>query len=360
MDPDRQMLDTLSYPVLKDARNKFPALLEQNKPSHVLVRALHGKGARKERIRIGRGADPASGAFFDELVRRRLNELAEPPSPERLNEIMARLHAQVDALQKRGTQVIFFEVPELPQAEDRPLKAVHPRARAARVPRAPIPLDPHARMRRRTARPTPSTSRPIAPAGIARSCPNIWRPSRPARRRGRRSRSEVPLRCIELRIEDRGWAVRWQSCHPERQRRTSRPSGDAGSQSEASAWTGDPSAYLRVTVSILPRISAVRLLLALKSCRFKHTMRTSHPARLAVIGTAPTFGRSETPLRPVTRWGDKGNKTTGFDCTSADGPADRPNDRGKGPFFPGIPGDPSRRRAFRGSGFGRPHILSTG
>ena len=125
MDPDRQMLDTLSYPVLKDARNKFPALLEQNKPSHVLVRALHGRGTdRTESASALAAADPASGAFFDELVRRRLNELAEPPSPERLNEIMARLHAQVDALQKRGIQVIFFEVPELAEAEDRPLKAV--------------------------------------------------------------------------------------------------------------------------------------------------------------------------------------------------------------------------------------------
>lgn len=121
MDPDRQMLDTLSYPVLKDARNKFPALLEQNKPSHVLVRALHGKGAERS---DSASADPASAAFFDELVRRRLNELAEAPSPERLNEIMARLHAQVDALQKRGARVIFFEVPELAKAEDRPLKAV--------------------------------------------------------------------------------------------------------------------------------------------------------------------------------------------------------------------------------------------
>src|SRR5690349_21518029 len=93
MDPDRQMLDTLSYPVLKDARNKLPALLEQNKPSHVLVRALHGKGAEKRDSAALVAADPASGAFFDELVRRRLNELAEPPSPERLNEIMARLHA---------------------------------------------------------------------------------------------------------------------------------------------------------------------------------------------------------------------------------------------------------------------------
>jgi hypothetical protein len=123
MDPDRQMLDTLSYPVLKDARNKLPALLEQNKPSHVLVRALHGKGSEKNESAASAAADPTSGAFFDELVRRRLNELAEPPSPERLNEIMARLHAQIDALQQRGIQVIFFEVPELAQAEDRPLKA---------------------------------------------------------------------------------------------------------------------------------------------------------------------------------------------------------------------------------------------
>jgi hypothetical protein len=123
MDPDRQMLDTLSYPVLKDVRNKFPALLEQNKPSHVLVRALHGRGAQKSESASAAGADPVSAAFFDELVRRRLNELSEPPSPQRLDEIMARLHAQVDALQKRGIQVIFFEVPELAQAEDRPLKA---------------------------------------------------------------------------------------------------------------------------------------------------------------------------------------------------------------------------------------------
>ena len=116
MDPDRQLLDTLTYPVLKQARNKFPALLEQNKPSHVLVRALN-RGPKETA-----SADPASGAFFDELVRRRLKELAEPLPPERLDEIMGRLHAQVDALQKRGIQVIFFEVPELAQAEDRPLK----------------------------------------------------------------------------------------------------------------------------------------------------------------------------------------------------------------------------------------------
>src|SRR4051794_8980229 len=117
MDPDRQLLDTLTYPVLKQARNKLPALLEQNKPSHVLVRALH-RDAKE--TAPSASAEPASGAFFDELIRRRLNELAEPPPPERLNEIMGRLHVDVAALEKRGVQVVFFEVPELAQAEDRP------------------------------------------------------------------------------------------------------------------------------------------------------------------------------------------------------------------------------------------------
>src|SRR3954451_65438 len=121
MEPDRQMLDTLSYPVLKDARNKLPALLEQNKPSHVLVRALHGKGSQTGES-AATSADPAAGPFFDELVRRRLKGLAEPLPPERLDAIMARLHAQVDSLQARGIRVVFFEVPELAQAEDRPLK----------------------------------------------------------------------------------------------------------------------------------------------------------------------------------------------------------------------------------------------
>ena len=92
--------------------------MEQSKPTHVLVRALfhEDRGVKPP------PADAVTPEFYNGLVQRRLGELAKPLPPKQLDELAARLHRYVTELEKGGTKVVFFEVPEIPESWNQPLK----------------------------------------------------------------------------------------------------------------------------------------------------------------------------------------------------------------------------------------------
>jgi hypothetical protein len=110
---DARLLDSLFFPIVSQARGRFPSLREQYKPSHVLVTELPGGKTKPS-------TGGLTGDRFAEQVNRRLAELRVAPRPDALDDIAQRLATSVKRLQAKGCRVVFFEVPEYPQSEHLP------------------------------------------------------------------------------------------------------------------------------------------------------------------------------------------------------------------------------------------------
>jgi hypothetical protein len=182
-DLDAQMAGDVSNPLLADARRTFPAMLEANKPQHVLERAVdpassrgfviyppghsHGPVAPASQpggLATDGGHQLAGTTFpadppepevpvwmrpelYHELVRMQVANAAAPVSEERLRAIVTMMRHYVSTLEARGSTVVFFEAPEHPEvmtqaaarALQTRLKMEFPPSRYAWVP----PVDPH-------------------------------------------------------------------------------------------------------------------------------------------------------------------------------------------------------------------------
>lgn len=110
---DHRLLDSLFFPILSKARDRYPGLREQYKPSHVLVTALPSPESSNK-------SSGLSADRFGEQVDRRLKELATEPKDEALEAIVEKLQAYVKKLQNKGIRVAFFEVPEYDKSTNLP------------------------------------------------------------------------------------------------------------------------------------------------------------------------------------------------------------------------------------------------
>lgn len=117
IDENQQLLDALTSPVLGEARAAFPGLRERYKPSHVLVTAL-------PELTSGGGRPQLSSDLFEEQLNRRMLELSNPPAPEQLVRVIAKLRTYITTLEANGIRVVLFEMPEHGAYADLPRHAV--------------------------------------------------------------------------------------------------------------------------------------------------------------------------------------------------------------------------------------------
>jgi hypothetical protein len=155
---DEQQLRQLFTPGVYQARRRLAFLAETNKPHLVAQRALI-EGDEK----TAGPAHPAAGGptplpneqtepdaaeaalsreQYESLSARRAGELADAIDAKALNRIVRDLKQHVANLEKRGIEVVFFEMPEHPDFADAPrptsvrqrLKEAFPEDRYAWVP----------------------------------------------------------------------------------------------------------------------------------------------------------------------------------------------------------------------------------
>ena len=136
---DEKLLGAVFTPGLVAARGRWPALREALEPAHVIVRALPRGAGRPTGV-------PLDETRFAEQRERRKRELLVRLSDAKLDAITAKMRRYVDALERRGVRVAFFEAPEYAWGDDLPLPtAIRARLRAAFPPDAYAwvpPVDP--------------------------------------------------------------------------------------------------------------------------------------------------------------------------------------------------------------------------
>ena len=111
-EPDRGFLDAVFQPGLYELRRSVPILREENQPSGVLI------GLLRDRAKKGRPVEEApsdSMAMSTVLLETNRASFAVLPADSTQQRYLTTLEREVKAMEARGVEVIFMEVPIAPE-----------------------------------------------------------------------------------------------------------------------------------------------------------------------------------------------------------------------------------------------------
>jgi hypothetical protein len=125
--PDRELVSELFDPRRKALLEHIPALREHNRPSHVtllIAKSLRRLGGRAEKSApdLAQGRGEISARPNRAILRANLELLAKEVPAAQLQARIDELDGLIETLERHGTRVAFFEVPEHPASYATPLR----------------------------------------------------------------------------------------------------------------------------------------------------------------------------------------------------------------------------------------------